>query len=131
MDENIPLLDDSGVALELMKLPSSVMVGSAALGVQTKMSDIDICVLTSELEALPFTLSLVEITEEYDAESPIFRQSSLYRHGNIDIFMFTDRDMLFRMECVMRHLASYPKWLTSIKWFRVKMFRRLLNIQGY
>lgn len=114
---------------DIVSLRHSVVIGSTGLGVSHNKSDIDICVLNSELRTIPrfAPIELKPIAHEDYEGSPLLTHSRLYTVGDLDIFIFTDPQKLVIMENVMDKLNNYPKAFTRIKWIRIKMFRYYLH----
>jgi len=127
----------SSIANDLLDLKLTVPIGSLPLGVETSGSDLDLCVLLSEI---PHNL-LTRIKEqgnyhhsgpnnEYD-DSLLLIHSILYEFKGMDIFIFNDPDKLAIVHKVMFLLEQYPKFVLRIKWVRVAMFRYLLEREGF
>lgn len=112
---------------KLLNLPSTVAIGSSALGVPYE--DIDVAVLREELNLLNMVL-IPTNTAKYGVDtSPILTKSELYQVNDIDIFVFDnkDRDALFAVHRTMSSMQQWPKLLLRNKWFRIKLFRYYLR----
>ena len=119
---------------DLLYLDSTVPIGSIALDVATEESDLDLCVLSADLdksmiERLDKAKTKIANMEYYD--SVLLLESSLYKLDDTDVFIFTDENKLAIVHKVMYLMERYPKFLLRMKWFRVKLFRYLLIKNGF
>lgn len=105
------------------QLPNTVLVGSAALGIPSR--DVDIAVYRGEVGTLLTPMQEVQ-TSQYDEESPLVRNSTLYTFDGLDVFVFEDLRYALPLEATMVSMRKWPKWLISIKWVRIKAFRYYL-----
>lgn len=114
---------------DIVSLRHSVVIGSTGLGVSHNESDIDICVLDSELRTIP-RFALIDpkpiAHEDYEG-SPLLTHSRLYTVGDLDIFIFTDPQKLVIMNNIMDKLNDMPKAFMRIKWLRINAFRYYLK----
>ena len=116
---------------ESFKHESSVLIGSVGLAIQDDGSDIDICVLRSDLtQEQQSMLYAVKQIGDY-SDSLLMNHSTLFKFGELDIFVFDDPVKLIVVQAVMDIMKTYPKVFLRIKWIRVKMFRYLLEKHGF
>ena len=120
---------------DLLHLDSTVPIGSIALGIADEDSDLDLCVLQSDLtKDMVISLASAHISTnsqyEYE-ESLLLHHSTLYNFLDTDVFVFKDTEKLAIIHKVMYLLMKYPKFVLRIKWIRVQMFRRLLIKEGF
>ena len=120
---------------KLLYLESTVPIGSIALGIANEDSDLDLCVLNSDLTKDTIS-SLVKnsigkiLQQTYD-DSLLIQHSVLYQCPDTDIFVFQDEAKLAIVHKVMYMLSRYPKFILRIKWIRVAMFRKMLINEGF
>jgi hypothetical protein len=110
---------------------NAVLIGSAGLGITNDESDIDICVLRSDLTDEQQSVLYLANRTDYYKDSLLIEHSILYKFGDLDIFVFEDRLKLIVVKAVMDMMNTYPKVFLRIKWIRVKMFRYLLEKHGF
>ena len=120
---------------ELLHLDSTVPIGSIALGVANEDSDLDLCLLNSDLTKEMITTIIQHSTRNipqaaYD-DSLLLNHSTLYMCKDIDLFVFQDEKKLAIVHKVMYMLMRYPKFILRIKWIRVAMFRKMLINEGF
>jgi len=129
MRENIWIVND------LLKLPSTVLIGSKALGVETKYSDTDVCVLEGETTQLiryaMENAALRTSSNPYAGESLLLNHSRLLEHTGFDVFVFERADKLATVRDVMSIMAYIPKWVLKRKGARVFIFRLLLRVNFF
>jgi hypothetical protein len=110
---------------------NSVLIGSAGLGIDNDESDVDICVLRSDLTDEQQSMLYLANRTDYYKDSLLMEHSMLYKFGDLDIFVFEDQLKLIVVQAVMDMMKTYPKVFLRIKWIRVKMFRHLLIKHGF
>jgi len=118
------------IAEKLVDLKNTIMIGSQRLGVATKTSDIDLCVYSKELTK-DLHKQLSTIKNQYYYDSLLLVHSIQTRYGDLDVFIFDDLSKLRIVNLVMEIMEDLPKFVTKIKWVRVKIFRNLLNKHGF
>lgn len=120
---------------ELLHLDSTVPIGSIALGIANEDSDLDLCVLNSDLteETIRALVqnSISTVTNEQYGDSVLLLFSTLYQCIDTDIFVFTDEDKLAIVHKVMYKMGRYPKFVIRNKWVRISIFRYLLEKEGF
>lgn len=125
---------ENDLALKLLALPNSVVIGSTGLEVSSDTSDVDICVMDTDMRTVYTSNAAVtdpgDYQKDYDC-SPLLRNATLYKFGNLDIFAFTDVTKLHILHDVMNKMRNYPKPFLRIKWIRIKLFRYLLAKQNF
>jgi len=117
---------------ELAQKESTVLIGSYRLGVATEDSDIDLCVLADEVP-----LGLMQQLHTQGRLLDKYSDSLLLLHGSqvkledADIFVFRNKTHLKIIDTAMTALDDYPKFVTKVKWVRVRMFRHFLVKYGF
>ncbi len=119
-------MTDMNLAVELMKKPNTIMIGSQRLEVSTDESDVDLCVYKKEVDLNWYTM-LKPVRKQDYYNSLLLEYSVMTRYGDIDVFIFTNLEKLKVVELVMSIMEDYPKFVLRIKWVRVKIFRYLLR----
>jgi len=119
-------MTDMNLAIKLLELPNTIMIGSQRLSVNTGESDVDLCVYDKEVESKWYTmLKPVKRQEYYD--SLLLEHSVMTKYNDLDVFIFDNLEKLKVVELVMSIMEDYPKFVLRIKWVRVKIFRYLLR----
>ena len=124
----------SNLKEDLLALDSTVMIGSRALGINKEKSDTDLCVLKDEVSIelmSELILSPDILPRQLYTDSILMLFSSLYKVGDVDVFMFTEPEKLLILKDTIVALNQLPKWLLKIKWVRVKLFRYIASKKGF
>lgn len=116
----------------LMKLPSSVMLGSKALCVADRDSDTDIAVLKEELDDVMY---LFEDSTELPAEKYMnlmpMGNVGLIRLHKLDILIYEKREDLKVVRNCMEILKYLPLEVLAEKNHRIGIFETLLKNRGF
>ncbi len=119
-------MTDMSLAVKLIELPNTIMIGSQRLEVGTEESDVDLCVYNEEIDSKYYSM-LKPIKKQEYYSSLLLEHSIMTKYGELDVFIFSDLEKLKVVELVMSIMEDYPKFVLKIKWVRVKMFRYLLR----
>lgn len=115
---------------ELLKLPSSVLIGSRGLNVSETFSDWDIAVLASEIpEELLKPLKKLD-AERYFNVLPL-NNTYLYRGENLDVLVYETEEQLKVIKKALDDLRNVPKYLLKDKYIRVTLFENSLLHYGF
>lgn len=115
---------------ELLKLPSSVLIGSRGLNVSETFSDWDISVLDSEIpEGLLNPLKKLDI-DRYFSVLPL-NNTELYRGEKLDVLVYKTKDQLKVIKKALDDLKNVPKYLLKDKHVRVTLFENSLVHYGF
>ena len=109
-------------------MSNRVYIGSLALGVATKNSDVDYCIMKEDI--VHDLIGKREYLGPY-YDSILMRHSTLWKGNGTDVFVFTDRKKFNIVKKVMDQMRYVPKFILKVKYIRVKIFRALLRLNGY
>lgn len=115
---------------ELLKLSSSVLIGSRGLNVSETFSDWDIAVLASEIpEGLLNPLKKLKV-EKYFSVLPL-GNTQLYRGEKLDVLVYKTEEQLKVIKKALDDLRNVPKYLLRNKYVRIILFENALVHYGF
>jgi hypothetical protein len=114
-----------------LNLPSSVLMGSRGLGVESKESDYDIAIYVYELDNKDLIhFQRLEVRNYFNVV-PSVGDLHFYRKKGIDLLVFSSRLDTNVVKYVMADLRMVPKYLLKDKPTRIQLYQKALVHYGF